>query len=55
MLLARLLIVSNGMVISSQREERKILVRTMIQEAGCDVGTKRFLWVKVNPDYEILF
>ena len=32
-----------------------MLVRTMIQEAGCDVGTKRILWVKVNPDYEILF
>ena len=25
------------------------------QEAGCDVGTKRIMWVKVNPDYEILF
>jgi hypothetical protein len=35
--------------------ERKMLVRMMIQEAGCDVGTKRFVWVKVNPDYEILF
>jgi hypothetical protein len=32
-----------------------MLVRTMIQEAGCDVGTKRIVWVKVNPDYEILF
>jgi site-specific DNA recombinase len=37
------------------REERKMLVRTMIQEAGCDVGTKCIVWVKVNPDYEILF
>ena len=37
------------------REERKMLVRTMIQEVGCDVGTKRIVWVKVNPDYEILF
>jgi hypothetical protein len=37
------------------REERKMLVRTMVQEAGCDVGTKRIVWVKVNPDYEILF
>lgn len=37
------------------REERKILVRAMIQEAGCDVGTKRTVWVKVNRDYEILF
>jgi hypothetical protein len=37
------------------REERKLLVRTMIQEGGCDVGIKRIVWVKVNPDYEILF
>jgi len=37
------------------REERKMLVRTMIQEAGCDVVTKSIVWVKVNPDYEILF
>jgi hypothetical protein len=37
------------------REERKMLVRTMIQEAGCDVGIKRIVWVKVNLDYEILF
>jgi hypothetical protein len=37
------------------REERKMQVRTTIQEAGCDVGTKRIVWVKVNPDYEILF
>jgi site-specific DNA recombinase len=37
------------------REERKLLVRTMIQEAGCDVEAKRLVWVKVNPDYEILF
>ena len=32
-----------------------MLVRTMIQEAGCDVGTKRIVWVKANQDYEILF
>jgi len=32
-----------------------MLVCTMIQEAGCDVGTKRSVWVKINPDYEILF
>ena len=32
-----------------------MLVRTMIQEAGCDVGSKRIMWVKVNPDFEILF
>ena len=27
----------------------------MTQETGCDVGTKRIVWVKVNPDYRILF
>jgi hypothetical protein len=27
------------------REERKMLVRTMIQEVGCDVGAKRIVWV----------
>lgn len=27
----------------------------MIQEAGCDVGTKRIVWGKVTPYYEILF
>ena len=37
------------------REERKMLVRTMIQEVGCDVGSKCIIWVKVNPDFEILF
>ena len=37
------------------REERKMLVRTMIQEVGCDVGSKRIIWVKVNPDFEVLF
>jgi hypothetical protein len=37
------------------REERKMLVRSMIQEAGCDVGTKRIVWVKARPDYEPLF
>ena len=37
------------------REERKMLVRTMIQEVGCDVGSKRILWVKVNLNFEVLF
>jgi hypothetical protein len=37
------------------KEERKMLVRSMIQEVGCDVSTKKILWVKVNPDFEILF
>jgi hypothetical protein len=32
-----------------------MLVRIMIQEAGCDVGTKRIMWVKACPDYEPLF
>jgi len=39
----------------ASHEERKLLVRTMIQEAGCDVGTKKIIWVKVSPDFEILF
>ena len=32
-----------------------MLARSMLPEAGCDVGTKRIAWVKVNPGYEILF
>ena len=32
-----------------------MLVRTITQEVGCDMGTKRIVWFKVNPDYEILF
>jgi len=32
-----------------------MIVHTMIQEGGCDVGSKRILWVKLNPDFEILF
>lgn len=30
-------------------------MRTMIPRAGCDVGMKCIVWVKVNTDYEILF
>ncbi len=37
------------------KEERRMLVRSMIQEVGCDVSTKKIVWVKVNPDFEILF
>ena len=37
------------------KEERKLLVRTMIQEVGCDVSTKKIVWLKVSPDFEILF
>jgi len=40
---------------NTTQEERKDLVRTMIQEAGCDGRSKRIMWVKVNPDFEILF
>jgi hypothetical protein len=39
----------------SAKEERRDLVRMMIQEVSCDVGTKCIGWDKVNPDYEILF
>ena len=38
----------------ANKEERRLLVRTMIQEVGCDVGTKCIVWIKVKPDYEIL-
>jgi len=31
-----------------------MLVGTMIQEVGCDVGTKSIVWVKLRPDYVIL-
>ena len=37
------------------REERKMLVRTVIQETWCNVGANRIVWVMGNPDYEILF
>lgn len=39
----------------AKKKERRMLVRTMIQEVGCDVGPKRVKWVKVSPDFEILF
>ena len=32
-----------------------MLVRTNVQEAGCDIGTDLIVWIRVNPDYEILF
>ncbi|MEJ2597900.1 MAG: hypothetical protein P8Z00_06170 [Anaerolineales bacterium] len=37
------------------KEERRMLVGTMIQEVGCGVATKRIAWVIVKPDFEILF
>ena len=33
------------------REERKMLVRTMNQEAGCDVGTTRPIKSDIRADY----
>ena len=30
-------------------------VHTMLQEAGFNVDTKRIIWGKVNPNYEVLF
>ena len=30
-------------------------MRTITPDVGCDMGTKCIVWVKVNPDYEILF
>ena len=32
-----------------------MLVRMITPDVGCDMGTKCIVWVKVNPDYEILF
>ncbi len=37
------------------KEERRMLVRSMIQEVGCDVSTKKIAWIKANPDFDILF
>ena len=40
---------------NTTQEERKDLVHVMLQEVGVDVAGKRILWVKVRPDYELLF
>jgi len=37
------------------KEERKDLVRMMIQEVGVDVVAKRVVWVKAQPDFDVLF
>jgi hypothetical protein len=52
---ARTLLNLNDICEWATREECKMLVRTMVQEVGSDVGTKRIFWVKANPDYKILF
>jgi len=37
------------------KEERRDLVRMMIQEVGVDVIVKRVVWVKARPDFDVLF
>ena len=39
----------------STKEERRDLVRMMIQEVGVDVATKQVVWVKARPDFDVLF
>ena len=40
---------------NTTQEERRDLVHVMIQEVGVDITAKCILWVKVRPDYELLF
>jgi hypothetical protein len=37
------------------KEERRDLVRMMIQEVGVDVSAKCVVWVKARPDFDVLF
>ena len=37
------------------KEVRKDLARMMIQEVGVDVATKRVIWIKARPDFDVLF
>ena len=37
------------------KEERKELARMMIQNVGVDFVAKRVIWIKANPDFEVLF
>ena len=37
------------------QEERKELVHIMIQEVSVNVAEKRIIWIKVRPDFEVLF
>lgn len=39
----------------STKEERRDLVRMMIQEVGLDVAAKQVVWVKARPDFDVLF
>ena len=39
----------------STKEERRDLVRMMIQEVGVDVAAKQVVWVKARPDFDLLF
>lgn len=39
----------------STKEERRDLVRMMIQEVGVDLAAKSIRWVKARPDYELQF
>jgi hypothetical protein len=40
---------------NTTQEERRDLVRVMIQEVGVDMSAKGIVWLKVRPDYEPLF
>jgi hypothetical protein len=37
------------------KEERRDLVRMMIQEVGVDVTANQVVWVKARPDFDVLF
>ena len=36
------------------REERKMLLRMMIQKVGVDVAAKRVIWIKARPNFDVL-
>jgi hypothetical protein len=52
---ARTLLDLHGSWEWATREEQKELVHMMIQEAAFDLTVKRILWVRVRPDFEVLF
>ena len=37
------------------KEERRDLVRMMIQDVGVDVTANQVVWVKARPDFDVLF
>ena len=41
--------------IATIKDERRDLVRMMIQEVDVDVATKKVVWVKAHPDVDVLF